>query len=197
MTSRPHDRFDAFVSEVSALVAQTSDEAAILARAAPMLAELVGRDDWLPRAYAEPGKRDYRQYLLYRDAWARFCVVSMAWAPGQGTPVHDHTVWGLVGMLRGAELCQNYAVVGDALRPVGEARRLHPGDVVAVSPRVGDIHRVANAWHDQVSVSIHVYGADIGTVRRSTFDASGARLPFVSGYAGLPPLREPVCGSYA
>jgi predicted metal-dependent enzyme (double-stranded beta helix superfamily) len=58
-----------------------------------------------------------------------------------------------------------------------------------VSPTVGDIHEVANAYDDRVSISIHVYGANIGAVRRHVFDAGhSTEKPFVSGYsnAALP-----------
>jgi predicted metal-dependent enzyme (double-stranded beta helix superfamily) len=49
---------------------------------------------------------------------------------------------------------------------------------------VGDIHTVANALADRPSVSIHVYGANIGAVRRHVFDAeTGAAKDFVSGYS--------------
>jgi len=65
---------------------------------------------------------------------------------------------------------------------------LERGEVDAVSPRVGDIHRVANAYDDRVSISIHVYGADIGTVHRATYNRAGQETPFVSGYAPLGPL---------
>jgi len=40
--------------------------------------------------------------------------------PGHTTPVHDHTVWGLVGVLRGAEKCEEYerpATAGRCARP--------------------------------------------------------------------------------
>ncbi len=35
----------------------------------------------------------------------RFCVVSFVWGPDQATPIHNHTVWGLVGVLRGGGAC--------------------------------------------------------------------------------------------
>ncbi|MFX7506820.1 cysteine dioxygenase, partial [Acinetobacter baumannii] len=89
------------------------------------------------------------------------------WGPGQRTPIHDHTVWGLIGMLRGSEYAQPFEIDADGTpQPQGEATRLEPGDVEAVSPTVGDIHRVHNAYDDRVSISIHVYGANIGAVRR-------------------------------
>jgi predicted metal-dependent enzyme (double-stranded beta helix superfamily) len=116
--------------------------------------------------------------------------VSFVWGPGQRTPVHDHTVWGLIGMLRGAETGQRYRRAPDGrLAPDGAAARLEVGDIELVSPAIGDIHQVANAYLDRSSVSIHVYGANIGAVARHVFDPqTGAAKSFVSGYsAGVVP----------
>lgn len=149
-----------------------------------LLAALVATDDWLPPAQARPDPQHYRQYLLYRDPAARFSIVSFVWGPAQQTPVHNHTVWGLIGMLRGAETAQDFAFAADGtLAPCGPPRRLEPGAVTAVSPTLGDIHQVRNAQADQVSISIHVYGADIGAVDRSVFAPDGTAKPFRSGYA--------------
>ena len=52
-----------------------------------------------------------------------------------------------------------------------------------LSPAEGDIHQVTNALSDGNSISIHVYGGNIGAVRRHRFDpATGAASQFVSGY---------------
>ena len=181
------DRLADFVSEVSALLDGPKDESEVLRVAKGLVARLVAVDDWLPDDYAAPDPVRYRQYLLHRDPRGRFSVVSFVWGPGQATPVHDHTVWGVVGVLRGAELSQGFEV-GDGLRPLGDIHRLEPGDVEAVSPKVGDIHQVTNAHGDRTSISIHLYGADIGAVHRSTYNAQGEPKPFVSGYADAPPL---------
>ena len=63
---------------------------------------------------------------------------------------------------------------------------MQPGDIEAVSPTVGDWHRVSSARDDGLSISIHVYGADIGQVRRHRLDDQGAVIDFVSGYDSLP-----------
>jgi predicted metal-dependent enzyme (double-stranded beta helix superfamily) len=178
-------RFRDFIARFAALVeAHGDDEARIFRDGAPLLMELVRHDDWLPAAFAQPAPDSYRQYLLYCDPLERFSVVSFVWGPGQKTPVHDHTVWGMVGVMRGAELCQEYGVpvAGQPLRLAGE-HRVSPGGVDKVSPTVGDVHVVANALGDRPSISIHVYGANIGAVRRHVYDpATGAARDFVSGY---------------
>lgn len=181
--------FAGFIADFGRLLDDTADEAAILARGGALLADLVSRDDWLPDAYAAPDQGRYRQYLLHRDAAERFSVVSFVWGPGQTTPIHDHTVWGLIGMLRGAEHAERFVRDGEGrLVTTGDVQTLRVGEVDAVSPRIGDIHRVTNAYDDRVSVSIHVYGADIGQVVRSAYDADGVPKRFVSGYADQPPL---------
>jgi len=178
-------RFRDFIARFSALIDRhAADEAGIFAAGAPLLAELVQHDDWLPAEFAKDSPDSYRQYLLYCDPQERFSVVSFVWGPGQKTPVHDHTVWGMVGVLRGAELCEEYAAPkpGEAMRRAG-AHRVTPGGVDRVSPTVGDIHVVSNALPDRPSISIHVYGANIGAVARHVFDpACGRAAPFVSGY---------------
>lgn len=182
----PPEPLQRFIASIEAAIDRGLGEAALLTELRPLLAELVARDDWLPSSHAQPGADRYRQYPLHVDAQGRFSVVSFVWGPGQATPVHDHTVWGLIGMLRGAEDSQGYRFTGPhELVPDGPPVRLATGQVEAVSPRLGDIHRVRNAVEGQVSISIHVYGADIGRIERSTYDADGTAHRFVSGYSAL------------
>ena len=172
-----------FVVGFADLLSRQPDEPTILREGGALLSELVSRDDWLPDEYAQPDAHYYRQYLLHADSAQRFSVVSFVWGPGQVTPIHDHTVWGLIGMLRGAEYSQPYALTAPpGIATAGDAVRLEPGQVEAVSPTVGDLHRVSNAYDDRVSISIHVYGANIGAVNRSVYTPEGERKPFISGY---------------
>jgi predicted metal-dependent enzyme (double-stranded beta helix superfamily) len=93
-------------------------------------------------------------------------------------------VWGLIGMLRGAENSQAFLRNADGSLGVdGAPIQLLPGQVEAVSPKIGDIHEVSNAFADQVSVSIHVYGANIGAVRRAVYQPDGSEKLFISGYS--------------
>jgi predicted metal-dependent enzyme (double-stranded beta helix superfamily) len=172
-----------FVGEFGARIERADGEPRILEVGGVLLKDLVSHDDWLPMDYAQPDPHRYRQYLLHCDSLERFSVVSFVWGPGQATPVHDHTVWGLVGVLRGAELSQAYREHGGRIIPDGPVHRLSAGDVEAVSPTIGDIHRVTNAHDDRTSISIHIYGANIGAATRHTYDEAGRARPFISGYA--------------
>lgn len=177
---RLHD----FVSEMNDSVFDADvDESARLTRATLALQALIARDDWLPPAMAEEHPEHYCQHLLYCDPAHRYSLISAVWGPGQGTPIHDHLTWGVVGMLRGAEWSQHYSVGDGMPRTVGEPELLEPGKLTTVSPLSRDVHRVWNAYSDRVSISIHLYGGDIGSIERHVFDSStGARKSFVSGY---------------
>lgn len=183
MSDVQHQRLREFVGDLAALLDSQPSEAEILAHGSQRLAQLIRHDDWLEEAFTRPSPQRYQQYLLYADARQRFSVVSFVWGPGQSTPVHDHRVWGLIGMLRGAEISQNFRrdPLGH-LHEQGEPVRLNPGDVEAVSPNIGDIHRVSNAFDNQTSISIHVYGGNIGAVKRAVYTEDGHEKPFISGY---------------
>jgi predicted metal-dependent enzyme (double-stranded beta helix superfamily) len=149
--------------------------------------ELIATDDWLPAAMAQSHPTFYQQHLLYADPQDRYSVVSFVWGPGQKTPIHNHTVWGVIGVLRGAEYGQRYDLgSGGAPVAIGKEELLSAGAVDIVSPTHGDVHLVRNAFDDRVSISIHLYGGNIGKVHRSVFDPeTGQAKDFVSGYSSV------------
>ncbi len=160
-------------------------EARLLERAGQIMSELVQTDDWLDDEFARPHPEFYQQYLLYGDPLDRFSLVSFVWGPGQTTPVHDHTVWGVIGMLRGAETEQHFALnEQNALVASGEPTVLQQGQIACVSPAIGDIHQVSNAFQDKTSISIHLYGGNIGRISRHVFYPGTANSKaFISGYS--------------
>jgi len=184
MTAPRVEKLRQFIQDLDALHREVADETALLDAVALRLAALVKKDDWLPEEYTLPHPHHYQQYLLHVDSGQRFSIVSFVWGPEQSTPIHDHRVWGAIGMLRGAEENQRYRLDERGLPVVsGVAEHLSPGEVEKVSSRDGDIHRVSNALADRVSISIHVYGGNIGGVRRAVYTPEGLVKPFVSGYS--------------
>lgn len=181
------------VKALTSLADRGGGEAEFLSEGRSLLAELIAQDDWLEDDFRKTHPQYYQQYLLYCDPHERFSIQSFVWGPGQATPVHDHTVWGLVGVIQGAEVCERFERTPAGLVAAGPAARLERGQVDAVSPTVGDIHRVSNAYSDQTSISIHIYGANIGNRPRHVFDeTSGQVRDFVSGYSSsrLPNLWD-------
>jgi predicted metal-dependent enzyme (double-stranded beta helix superfamily) len=180
-------RLRRFIGDMTSLVGgawQDKDEAAILDVGAGLLGDLVTHDDWLPESMAICPPHGYAQNMLWCDPFERFSMVTFVWAPSAETPVHDHQMWGLVGMLRGSEISQAYKRdESTGALTIGERSVLKPGDVEVLRPSAGDIHKVTNALADCGSLSIHVYGGNIGAAKRHTFDPmTGKPNLFISGY---------------
>lgn len=174
-----------FVEEVTEILNQDMEEGVFLPQVGESMGALVAEDNWLDAALTQPHPEYYQQFLLYADPDDRFSVVSFVWGPGQQTPIHDHTVWGVIGMLRGAEKAQTFEIGKEGMpTPVGDEILLQPGDVEYVSPSMGDVHQVSNALDGEVSISIHAYGDNIGKVKRHVFPpAGGEAKEFISGYS--------------
>src|SRR5580698_7340542 len=107
------DRLRTFVGRIASLLDDSAPEAELLKAGGASLRELIAHDDWLPDVCARSDAERYQQYLLHVDSRERFSVVSFVWGPGQATPIHDHTVWGLIGVLRGAEYSQGFQRLAD------------------------------------------------------------------------------------
>lgn len=179
-----HEKLLSFVKDLSLLLEKNPSEQIIFTDGKKLLEKLIAIDDWLPEDFTKPHPQYYQQYLLYADPLDRFSIVSFVWGPGQKTPLHNHTVWGMVGQLRGEEKSTPYFRQADGSFIAGSTTTCKPGHVDTVSPNTHDIHIVENSLSDKTSVSIHVYGGNIGRIHRSVFDpATGAEKSFVSGYA--------------
>ena len=180
-------RFRMFVERVSAVVEANGGlrggaQKDLLIHVSEAAKALVSVDDWLPVAAAGPHPVHYQQYLLYCDPRERFTVTSFVWGPGQQTPIHDHTTWGVIAMLRGAEHSQRFAP-GTPMR-ITATDLLREGEIDVVSPASGDIHKVSNGTEGEVAVSIHTYGGNIGRIVRHVFaPETGRTTDFISGYA--------------
>lgn len=178
--------FDSFVADMTKIIANhCDDEAKLLELGRARLAKLVATDSWLPEEFAQADDQSFKQYMLFRENGLDFSVISVVWAPGQKAIAHDHTVWGMIGQLRGSEMTQIYNTPEPG-RPmtVRAAATLKPGETTFVSPTFGDIHDVKNVC-DGVSVSIHVYGGDLEAVlgRRHRYKTdTGEAIPFETSY---------------
>jgi len=183
-----------FVYDFTQLVDQmgcpqtAQQENELLKKGQPLLSDLIASDTWLEEDFRMSRASRYQQYLLYCDPLQRFSLVSFVWAAGQQTPIHDHTLWGMIGVLQGLEICQEYRI-DESRQQLVESKRhkLNVGEIDWVSPHLGDIHRVSNGLQQGDSISIHLYGGNIGKIERHTYQpkTSGkgyVKKAFISGY---------------
>ena len=195
-TKPQSQRLHQFLADMTRLVNLSPTEDELLSQAQQLLVALLSKDDWLHPELSQRHPHHPQLYLIYADPANRFSVVSWVLGPGQSTPIHDHTVWGLSGVLRGSQSCQPYSRMSDGRWvPAGFQIDMLPADVEAVSPRLGDVHKVWNPLPDQACVCIEVYQGNIGETARHFYREDGSRHVFVQGYANVPGM--PIAASVA
>lgn len=148
------------VRSVRAVVRQERDwETTSLLVAGRLRAQLPG-PEILTEAQRAGDPAGYRSHLLHAEPGGSFSIVAMVWLPGQVTPVHDHVTWCVFGVLQWVEYEELFSLSSDgrSLVRAGSSEN-RAGEVSGFTPP-GDIHRVRNAGHG-VTISLHVYGADI------------------------------------
>jgi predicted metal-dependent enzyme (double-stranded beta helix superfamily) len=167
--------FETFVSDIDALRRSAQTEAELVGRVADRLARLNRAERWLPADFRQPCTEGYKQHVVYVAPDASFSVCSLVWCEQQATPIHDHAAWCVVGVYEGAERETRYRLEGSGsgqrLVAIG-THDMSAGETAAFAADGTDVHKVTNPTRG-LSISIHVYGADIsrlGTSIKHRFD---------------------------
>jgi 3-mercaptopropionate dioxygenase len=174
--------FNLFIDSVEPIIRLRKPDSETVVEIEPHLRRLILDRSWLEPSYYRPiPAKAYAQYLLYRPADREFSVVSFVWNPSQGSPVHDHCTWGVIGQYEGNEEETRFRLNENRLDSIGIVS-VRPGDVSHVHPPNRDIHQIMNRTSTP-TISIHIYGGDIGSQERRVYDpATAESRPFVSGY---------------
>src|SRR5439155_8084532 len=119
-----------FVAAVREAVARTRSPELACDAIRPGFAQLLADDGWLPDEYAAAAPESgmgggIGQWLLFRAGDGSLSLFSLVVPPGAETPVHDHLAWGLVGLYRGTQDEEIYAMRKGRLEVV-ERRALAP-----------------------------------------------------------------------
>ena len=121
---------------------------------------------FLPECVFEPVEGHYARRELYACAERGTTVVAMTWAPGQGTPIHDHCgLWCVEGVWQGHLQITRYELeeeAGDHCR-FSEHETLMAGTGTAGSllpPH--EYHTIRNPNEQQIAISLHVYQKAMG-----------------------------------
>ena len=181
--------FRDFISDLEVITSVPESDEDRIRRIHRKLRLLISSGPFLP-PQARAGHADhYARHLLHRDARHRFVIVAMVWGPGQKTPVHDHSTWGVMGIVENELRIVNYDVEsGDTKGGAVELREssvleIPAGTVSYVLPPNDVIHVIENAT-DKPTITLHVYGTD--AVECRSFDPAAKRfkvwsLPYDSG----------------
>ncbi|VXB54783.1 Cysteine dioxygenase [Luteimonas sp. 9C] len=129
----------------------------------------------LPACTLSPVDGHYARRELYRSPAHGYSVVAMTWAPGQGTPIHDHDgLWCVEGIWRGTlEIAQYELLESDGARfrfRAASGMQVGVGSAGSLIPP-HEYHTIRNPSPNAVAVSLHVYQAPIVHCARFRADA--------------------------
>lgn len=185
MTTQTVPGIETFADTVARLVAEGLDERTLTSRIRDELEAALAAGLELPEAVTRPDPVRYVMYPLHVADDGSFSIASAVWDVGQGTPVHGHETWGVVGIHSGVEVETRYekpAAPDVPLVPEG-TDEWGAGQVTVCCTTDDDVHQV-RCGGDRPVVGIHVYGADIGTLPRRGYDPdTGAVHWFTSRWA--------------
>jgi hypothetical protein len=115
------------------------------------------------------------EVVLYRDPRRLFSLRMFVFEPGEHTPVHDHSAWGVYGSLLGEISVRRYRREDDGsrdgyavLRETGR-RSLSPGETEVTPPFGEGIHSTGNAG-GAVAVMVSAYGRPFRRLFIQSFD---------------------------
>lgn len=170
---------------VARLVAEGHDERTLTALIRDELEAALAAGLELPSDVTRPDPERYVMYPLHVAEDGSFSIASAVWDVGQGTPVHGHETWGVVGIHSGVEVETRYEKPRQPDVPLVRegTDEWGAGQVTVCCTTDDDVHQV-RCGGDLPVVGIHVYGADIGTLSRRSYDPdTGAVHWFTSRWA--------------
>ena len=170
-------RTTAFIDDITAIVARHGDdEHAVTERVAARMRDFLASPVALGPGRDRADPDHYVMYPVWVDPEERFSIAAAVWNVGQYTPIHDHATWGVVGIVSGVEREQRYTLTGGVPERIA-GHDFGPGEVTVCCTSDQDLHKVSCA--SQVpTVGLHIYGADIGKVRRRAYDAGTGEVTY-------------------
>lgn len=103
------------------------------------------------------------EFVLYQDPGRAYSLRMFIFGPGETTPVHDHSAWGVLGSACGGLEVVRYRRVAAGAGPSraglveSDRRVLAPGQTETTRPFDEGIHRTGNPG-DGVTLMVNVYG---------------------------------------
>lgn len=145
----------------------TDDEETRCQNVKSVLSHLVERGIRFARSeHLEPDQTHYARHLVHLDPEGRYSVLAMVWAPGQGTPLHDHAGnWCVECVYRGRIRVTSYELQNDSKREeplyFEEKNQVTSGlaDAGVLIPPF-EYHEINNPF-DEPAVTIHVYRGEM------------------------------------
>ena len=158
-----------FIDDAKKTAGQDCAPHQCVASIAPRMMRLLAEgEQFLEDHHLESDDKQAARNLIYASEDDTLSLYVLVWQPGQWTPVHDHSSWGVVGVLSGLLEERNYIRMnplqeGDEnidLRPGGIVL-MNPGTVTTFVPNPDHIHETGASADGQGAMTLHLYGRNM------------------------------------
>ena len=157
---------DAFIHDCQAALGSEQPMTEIRQLMSTALRDRAGLKAALAPIPGEPSR------ILHREE--NLTVLQVGLPPGLKSPVHNHTIWAVIGIYEGQEDNRFFTDEGELTQR--SERSLGEGDVASLDEAT--IHAIENPL-DTVTLGLHVYGGDLLAAPREVWDhVTGLREPF-------------------
>ena len=156
-----------FIDECRGDIAQCESPAECVRKTVPTMFKLLNSDmGFLEPKHFQSNPDHYARNAIFIDENDTMSLFALVWLPGQGTPIHDHGTWGVVGIVEGVMSESNFirvdglgndATAGIELVDGGDIL-LSSGSVTSFVPNPDHIHIARNPDPSRRVVSLHLYG---------------------------------------
>jgi len=167
--------FDKFIAELRAIWAAEADDGRRMAKAKPVLEQLVMEPTLKAHSAHWPSTEGRKNLLLYVDPDYHFAINGVVRVPGRTGGVHDHgDAWVLYGVLDGAESLERFDRVDDGSRAGYAEVKLSSvttgtqGKVDLVPPRA--IHAEQGGPTRSVAIIVRSQRLGEGTILQHSYD---------------------------
>ncbi len=166
------DALETLIAPISRAIAEKQIDALGGALALLCASGAITPDFFLP-----PRSDRYARNLIWRGHEGAFIIVGMTWAPGQGSPLHDHAgLWGaeivVDGVMNETVFELNVRGHDGRYQFVPGAHRVSGRGALGLIVPPKEYHNFGNAGSG-VAHSLHVYAGDLMSAQTFSKDADG------------------------
>ena len=159
ITEQPY-RLYRFLTDLEDVLLTIPDDRDRLKAIFPLVRKLLMSSYWLQMEYREPNpETGWSVKTLYKELDYPITIQTVAWLPGNVSPIHNHATWGIVAVMDGQEKNRFWKRSPDAEHPhkiqLIDEYNFIPGDIIGLMPDA--IHSV-EPLGEEPTITFNIYG---------------------------------------
>ncbi len=159
LTEQPY-RLYRFLTDLEDILLNVPSNSDRLQAMFPLVRKLLMSSYWLQMEYYEPDlEKGWSVKTLYKEPDYPLTIQTVAWLPGNVSPIHNHATWGIVALIDGQEKNRFWKRAPDAENPhkieLIDEYNFIPGDIIGLLPDA--IHSV-EPLGEEPTITFNIYG---------------------------------------